>query len=78
MCKHPLSDIFFVYTLPYLDTRIHVIVDVVIFQHTMSVVIEIHTDLKKKNKRVNVVFSQSGESDSSKIKYVKQQKVEEK
>lgn len=34
------------YALPYLDTRVHVIVDVVIFQHTVPVVVEIYTNLK--------------------------------
>lgn len=31
---------------PYLYTRVHVIVDVIVFQHTVPVVIEIYTNLK--------------------------------
>lgn len=32
---------------PDLNTRVHVVVDVVVFQHTVSVVIEIDTDLQR-------------------------------
>lgn len=32
---------------PYLNTRVHVVVDVVVFQHAVSVVIEIDTDLQR-------------------------------
>lgn len=31
--------------LPYLYTRVHVIVDVIVFQHAVAVVIEIYTNL---------------------------------
>lgn len=32
---------------PDLDPRIHVVVDVVIFQNTVPVIIEIHSDLER-------------------------------
>lgn len=34
-------------SLPDLDPRVHVVVDVVVFQHAVSVVIEIHPNLEK-------------------------------
>lgn len=34
-----------VFHRPYLNSRVHVIVDVVIFQHTMAIVIEVDPDL---------------------------------
>lgn len=49
-----LKDLFFwsemqtfrsVFHRPYLNSRVHMIVDVVIFQHSMAIVIEVDPDL---------------------------------
>lgn len=42
-CKLVLVETF----LPDLNTRVHVVVDVIVLQHTVSVVIEIHANLKQ-------------------------------
>lgn len=31
--------------IPYLDSRVHVIVDIIVFQHSMAIVIEVNPDL---------------------------------
>ena len=43
-CKCKCNEGFYDHT-PDLDTRIHVIVDVIVLQDTMAIVIEVHTDL---------------------------------
>lgn len=41
-------------SLPDLDSRVHVIVDIIIFQYTMSIVIKIHPNLFRKKKKNNI------------------------
>lgn len=33
--------------IPYLDSRVHVIVDIIVFQHSMAIVIEVDPNLLK-------------------------------
>lgn len=40
--------------LPYLHTGVHVIVDVIVFQHTVAVVIEVNTNLTNVNKHLTI------------------------
>lgn len=50
-------------SLPDLDSRVHVIVDIIIFQYTMSIVIKIHPNLfrKKKNKTTTTLLTDESE-----------------
>lgn len=50
-------------SLPDLDSRVHVIVDIIIFQYTMSIVIKIHPNLfrMKKNKTTTTLLTDESE-----------------
>ncbi len=36
-----------IFHAPDLNSRVHVIVDIIVFQHTMAIVIEVHPNLSK-------------------------------